>query len=140
MEQTFPHLDFSTIVARINTSLTRDEYGYSSIIGAAPHSGSSSHDDTTCALPDGLTGTIADLPPIFADPAEAAAICEFHRLSNELATNQHSLARHDIRALEEAFPHLDFPAILRIALTVFPEYFDHESSAAAQHTGPKPIS
>ena len=112
---------------------------YSRIFGAAPHTGSSSHDDSTCTVPDDSPGTIHDLQEIFADPAEGAAICEYSRLSNELAANQHSLARHNISALEEAFPHLDFLASLRIALTVFPEYFDHVSGAAAQHTGPNPI-
>ena len=29
LEKTFPHLDLSILVARINTSLTRDDYGYS---------------------------------------------------------------------------------------------------------------
>ena len=91
-------------------------------------------------MPDDSPGTIPDLQEIFADPAEGAAICEYYRLSNELAANQHSLARHNIRALEEAFPHLDFPAILRLAQAVFPAYFDHVSGAAAQHTGPNPIS
>ena len=91
-------------------------------------------------MPDDSPGTIQDLQDIFAEPAEGAAICEYYRLSNALAANQHSLARHNIRALEEAFPHLDFPAILRIALTVFPEYFDHVSGAAAQHTGHNNIS
>ena len=142
LEQTFPHLDFSTLVARINTSLTKDDYGYSRIFGAAAQIGSSGSDDSNCAVPDNspVPGTIYDLQHIFADPAEAAAICEYYRLDGEQAANQHSLARHNMRALEEAFPHLDFPAILRIALTVFPEYFDHVSGAAAQHTGPNPIS
>ena len=84
-------------------------------------------------------GPIQDLQEIFADPAEGAAICEFHRLSNLLETAQHSLARQNMSALEEAFPHLNFPEILRIATTVFPEYFDHVSGAAAQSTGPNLI-
>ena len=140
LEQTFPHLDFSTLVARINTSLAKDDYGYSRIFGAAPHTGSSSHDDSTCAVPDDSPGTIYDLQHIFADPAEAAAICEYYRLSSEQAANQHGLARHNIQELETVFPLLDFPIILQLMQEHFPEYFDHVSGAAAHHTGPKHIS
>ncbi len=91
------------------------------------------HADYSCS--DRLPSTIYDLQHIFADSAEAAAICEFHRLSNKLAANQHGLARHDIRALEKAFPHLDFPTILQLLREAFPQNFDHESGAAAQSHG-----
>ena len=49
------------------------------------------------------------------------------------------LAGVTLKQLEAAFPHLNFPDILRIATTVFPEYFDHVSGAVAQSTGPNPI-
>ena len=119
IENTFPHLDFDSLLARIETSLTRCDYGYSRVFGAAVQKGSdrgdnsaSDHDewdipihaDKPCI--DRIPSTIYDLQHLFADPAEAAAICEYHRLSNELAANQHGLARHDIRALEKAFPIL----------------------------------
>ena len=112
-----------------------------------------------------MPGTIYDLQYIFADPAEAAAICEYHRLSNEQAANQQGLVLHDIRKLEKAFPHLDFPTILRLLqeisheiLTMRPALLrrtmvhdpqlkythessstheDHVSGAAAQNTGSK---
>ena len=87
-----------------------------------------------------MPGTIYDLQHIFADPAEAAAICEYHCLSNELAANQRGLARHDIRKLEKVFPHLDFPTILQLVQEALPANFDHESGAAAQNHGPYPHS
>ena len=85
-----------------------------------------------------------DRLPIFADDAEAAAIHEYHRLNNFLETApkgpyHHSLARQNMRALEKAFPYIDFPGFLRKATKVFPEYFDHVLSAAAPSTGHKPI-
>ena len=84
-----------------------------------------------------------DLLPIFADDAEAAAIHEFHRLNNLLETSigpyHHSLARKNMRTLEEEFPYIDFPGFLQKATKIFPEYFDHVLSAAAPSTGLKPI-
>ena len=44
-----------------------------------------------------------------------------------------------MRALEKAFPYIDFPGFLHDATKVFPEYFDHVLSAAAPSTGLKPI-
>ena len=116
------------MVARINTSLSKDDHGYSSMCGAAPI-------NSNDAVPDDSPGTSPHLLDIFADPTEAAATHKYHHLNNELAKNQHSLARHEMRALEETFPHLNFTEILRIALTIFPEYFDHVSGASAPNTG-----
>ena len=139
LESFFPHLDFDSLLARIDTSLTKHDHGYlTPFLGAATQQGGVSDNDPEID-PATQPGAIPDLQEIFADPAEGAAICEYHRLNYELATNQDSLARHSMRALEEAFPHLNFPEILRIATTVFPEYFDHVSGAAAQSTGPNPI-
>ena len=87
------------------------------------------------AVPDDFPGTSPNILDIFANPTEAAAIHKYHRLNNELAENQHRLARHEMRALEEAFPHLNFTENLRIALSTFPEYFDHVSGASAPNTG-----
>ena len=90
-------------------------------------------------VPDDSPGTTPYLLDIFAVPSEAAALHRYHRLERELAENQHSLARDEMRALEEAFPHLNFTEILRTTLSIFPEYFDHVLSAAAPSTGPKLI-
>ena len=67
-----------------------------------------------------MPGTIYDLQYIFADPAEAVAICEYSRLSNEVAANQHGPVLQEIRKLEKAFPHLDFPIILRLLQENYP--------------------
>ena len=88
------------------------------------------------AVPDDSPGTSPHLLDIFADPTEAAAIHKYYHLNNELAENQHSLARHEMSALEEAFPHLNFTEILRIALTMFPDHFNPVPGASAPSTGP----
>ena len=132
----FPHLDFDSLVARIDPSVAKFDHGYlAPLLGAVTQQGSDSGHDSDI---DQATqpGTTHDLQPIFADPAEAAAICEYHRLSHEHSPNLVGVVRHGIQQLEEAFPHLNFPEILRIAVTVFPEYFDQRFGAAAQNTGP----
>ena len=90
------------------------------------------------AVPDDSPGTTPYLLDIFADPSEAAALHRYHRLEKELAENQHSLARDEMRAIEEAFPHHNFKEILRIALSIFPEYFGPVTGTAPS-TGLKPI-
>ena len=67
--------------------------------------------------PGALPVSIIDM---FSDPAEAEAIREYRLLGTELAASANSLARHNMRALEENFPHLNLPEILRIAGPVFP--------------------
>ncbi len=124
------------------------------------------------AMPDGSTvpGTMYDLQYIFAEPAEAAAICEYDRLRNNLerltsvvhsclssrshpggsqpdariaheeASKLQSLATEELLAFQDAWPHLDFPRILQLLREAFPSHFDNVSRAAAHNHGPYPIS
>ena len=62
---------------------------------------------------------LGSLHDIVTDKAEAAAVYEYHLLSD--GGSPCSLARQSMRAIEDAFPHLDFPEILRMASTFFPE-------------------
>ena len=126
----------------------------------------------SCALPGGspVPETASDLQHIVADPAEAAAICEYGRLSTQFdkltsviysglstksrpggpppdirvaceeASKQQNLATEELLAFQDAWPHLDFPRILQLLREAFPSHFDHVSGAAAQNHGQYPHS
>ena len=52
LERSFPHLEFSSIVARINTSLARDDHGYHSMYDAAPTNSDVVEPDDSESSPD----------------------------------------------------------------------------------------
>ena len=148
LQSKFPHLDFDSLVARIDPSVaTFDHECLTPLVGSVTQPGTTPN--LQIILEDPMwdpklrSQAHPDLLPIFADDAEAAAIHEFHRLNNFLETTKgpyhHSLARQNMSALEEAFPYIDFPGFLQKATKTFPEYFDQVLSAAAPSAGLKLI-
>ena len=145
LQNKFPHLDFNSLVARLDPSVaTFDPECLTRVVGSIQQNCTTQNLQT---IPEGpleesqitQQGPTPDLQPIFTDAAVAAAIHEYHRLTNEHTPNLVNVVRHGIQQLEAAFPYIDFPGFLQKATKVFPEIFDHVLSAAAPSTVPNLI-